>query len=152
MAGYPRLRDGTLRLLGCPNDHAAVSAEIARRDGEDLEQAFIESRLTGALIRASEDWAQLPQGKLLAERPVVEIERIGDSAAEPLGPGSRPLSGVRVADMTHVVAGPLISRCLAEQGADVLHLGRPIRAGRPDRAHDRDRDGKALRHHRLRSE
>jgi crotonobetainyl-CoA:carnitine CoA-transferase CaiB-like acyl-CoA transferase len=120
---YPRLRDGTLRLLGCPNDREAVAAEIGRRDSDDLEESFIQAGLSGALIRTSEEWAKLPQGKLLAGRPVVEVERMGDSPAEPLGPGSRPLSGVRVADMTHVVAGPLITRCLAEQGADVLHLG-----------------------------
>ena len=123
VAAYPRERDGTLRVLGCPNEHEAVAAEVARRDGDHLEELFIDAGLTGALVRTSDEWASLPQGRLLAERPILEIERIGDSREEPLGPARRPLAGVRVADMTHVVAGPTMTRCLAEQGADVLHLG-----------------------------
>lgn len=119
----PKLRDGALRVLGCPNDRDAVAAAIAGRDGEELEQAFVDAGLTGALVRSGKEWLEHPQGRLLAQRPVVEIERIGDSPPEPLGPGARPLDGIRVADMTHVFAGPTLTRCLAEQGADVLHLG-----------------------------
>ncbi len=57
--------------------------------------------------------------------------RIGDAAREPLpGPraverGARPLSGVRVLDLTRVLAGPTCARTLAEHGAEVLHVRSP---------------------------
>ncbi|HXC39471.1 MAG TPA: CoA transferase [Burkholderiales bacterium] len=125
-ANYPKLRDGVLKLLDCANDPAAAANAVGRWGGEDLDQAFMRAGLTGTLVRTREEWAAHPHGKLIASRPLVEIERIGDGAPLPLGRAARPLEGVRVADMTHVFAGPSLSRGLAEQGADVLHLG-PIR-------------------------
>ncbi|MGB4138019.1 MAG: CoA transferase [Microbacterium sp.] len=122
-AVYPKLIDGTLRVLRCIDDPESVAVAIAARDGEELDQAFVEAGLTGTLVRTREEWEALPQGRLLASRPVVEIERIGDAEPIPLGPASRPLDDIRVADLTHVFAGPNITRALAEQGADVLHLG-----------------------------
>jgi len=122
-APYPRLLEGTLRLLGIPDDRDAAAAAVAKWDGEDLERAFIDARVTGTLVRSAAEWRAHPQGRVSADRPIVEIERIGDAPPVPLPPAARPLEGIRVADMTHVFAGPTASRNLAEQGADVLHLG-----------------------------
>jgi crotonobetainyl-CoA:carnitine CoA-transferase CaiB-like acyl-CoA transferase len=121
---YPRLRDGTLCLLGCPNSRDAVAAAIAQRDGEELDAAFVDAGLSGALVRTRDEWAEHPHGRILAGQPVVQIDRVGDSAPEPLAArAGRPHDGVRVVDISHVVAGPMLTRCLAEQGADVLHVG-----------------------------
>jgi hypothetical protein len=106
-------------------DGAAVAAATSRRDAFALEDALARKRLCGAVVRSAEEWAASPQGRWLAGRPVVEILRIGDAPAEPLPPGPRPLSGVRVLDLTRVLAGPTCARTLAEHGADALHLASP---------------------------
>lgn len=121
--GYPRLLDATLRALGCPPEHDAVAAAVARRDGEELERAFIAGGATGGLVRSRAEWLAHPHGRVLMTRPLIKIEPIGASPPVRLEPAGRPLDGIRVGDLTHVIAGPVVSRGLAEQGADVLHLG-----------------------------
>jgi crotonobetainyl-CoA:carnitine CoA-transferase CaiB-like acyl-CoA transferase len=121
-AGYPKLRDGKLRLLNCPNDRRAIAQAVSGWRGQALEDALAEKGLTGAMVRTPEEWRSHPHGRHLAAKPVVEIERIGDAPPRTFTAGARPLSGVRVLDMTHVLAGPCATRSLAEQGADVLHV------------------------------
>jgi crotonobetainyl-CoA:carnitine CoA-transferase CaiB-like acyl-CoA transferase len=78
-----------------------------------------------AVCRSEEEWGNHPQGKLLSSRPLIEIEKIADSEPEPFGPAGRPLSGVRVLSATHVIAGNVVSRTLAEQGAEILQISHP---------------------------
>ena len=61
----------------------------------------------------------------LAQKPIVEITKIGEAPPEPIRTGERPLSDVRVLDLTRVLAGPTSARTLAEHGADVLHVSSP---------------------------
>jgi crotonobetainyl-CoA:carnitine CoA-transferase CaiB-like acyl-CoA transferase len=75
------------------------------------------------MIRSPQEWLEHPQGRYLAERPVIEITKISDTATEQLHRGDRPLSGVRVLDLTRILAGPVAGRALAEHGADVLMVG-----------------------------
>jgi hypothetical protein len=106
-------------------DHAAVAAATRRRNALELEDALAAKRLCGAVVRSAEEWAATSQGRWLAERPVVEVLRIGDAPPEPLPDSARPLGGVRVLDVTRVLAGPTCARTLAEHGADVLHVASP---------------------------
>ncbi|HVI53045.1 MAG TPA: CoA transferase [Candidatus Sulfotelmatobacter sp.] len=124
-AGYPYLRDGLLKLLDCPNDSDAINKAVAKWDAFKLEDAVADLGLCGGVARSREEWLKTPQGALLADMPVVSITRIGDGEAKPFAPAARPLSDVRVLDLTHVLAGPTATRTLAEQGATVLRIRPP---------------------------
>lgn len=113
---------GTLELLGCEYDEGSMARAVATWDGQALEEALAARKLIGVLSRQRQEWLNHPQGAWLAARPVVEIEKIGDSAAEPLDPCARPLGDIRVLDASHVLAGPVTARMFAEQGADVLRI------------------------------
>ncbi|PMS17364.1 carnitine dehydratase [Trinickia dabaoshanensis] len=130
---FPHHRQGVVKVLGCADDHAAVAEAIRGWDGAALDQVLADAGLCAALIRSPEEWAALPQAAALAARPLFEIERIGGEAgdAPPMpigGAGSfatRPLEGVRVLDLSRIIAGPVAGRTLAQHGADVLLVNGP---------------------------
>ena len=120
---FEHLAAGTLRVLGLrERSAAAVGAAVARWDAQALEEALAQARMCGAYARTASEWRAHPQGAMLASLPCVEVTRIGDAPPQPLPPAARPLAGLRVIDMTRIIAGPTASRTLAEHGADVLNL------------------------------
>jgi hypothetical protein len=111
--------------LGPDASHDEVVAAVADRDAFELEDAFIARRVCGGVVMSKEDWAKHPQGMAIADWPVVRITKIAESPPEPLPDGDRPASGVRVVDLTRVLAGPTCAKTIAEHGADVLHVTAP---------------------------
>ena len=80
---------------------------------------------TGAMMRSREEWSASPQGQSVAQLPLLEIFKIDDAPPLDIAAGDRPLSGVRVLDVTKVIAGPVCGRTLAEHGADVMRVHAP---------------------------
>ncbi len=122
---FPRHREGLLALLDCDYDRDAVSAALAGWDAEALETASAEAGLLIAMMRSPAEWEGHPQAPAVAALPLLSIERIGDAPPEQPAPGERPLSDVRVLDLTRVIAGPVCGRALAAHGADVLRVTAP---------------------------
>jgi crotonobetainyl-CoA:carnitine CoA-transferase CaiB-like acyl-CoA transferase len=121
----PHLERRVLDVLECESTPASVSAAVGRWNADALETAIAEAWACGGKIRTAEEWLAHPQGAYLATRPVVEITKVAEGEPEPLLPGDRPLSGVRVLDLTRILAGPTAGRTLAEHGADVLMVAAP---------------------------
>ena len=120
---FPHHLARQLEVLGCEGNDEAIAEAVSRWDGLELEEAIVANGATGAFVRHDEEWRAHDQAKALARLPLFEIIKIGESPAEPFPPGPRPFSGVRVLDLTRVLAGPTCARTLAEQGAEVLRVG-----------------------------
>jgi hypothetical protein len=118
-------RDAVCRVLDCKPERDEVQAALMQWDGEAFESAAYAGGGVVALMRSHEEWSALPHAKALAELPLLSIEKIGEAAAKPWPAGDRPLAGVRVLDLSRVIAGPVAGRTLAAHGADVMLISSP---------------------------
>jgi hypothetical protein len=125
-------RDGLLRLLGLPEGPDTSAEEVAARSSPGAPKSFEDEAaargLVVARLRRFDEWDRHAQAVAVAARPLIEIERIGEAPplAWPALPArSRPLEGLRVLDLTRILAGPVAGRTLAAYGADVMLVNSP---------------------------
>jgi hypothetical protein len=130
-ANFKHHRDGALHLLGLAGD-AVEQADVRRAlrgwNAFDYEQAAAEAGLAVAALRSFDAWDAHPQGQAVAAQPLLRIERIGDAPPRrppPLPMTARPLAGLRMLDLTRILAGPVGTRTLAAHGADVMLVSAP---------------------------
>jgi len=123
-ANYEHHRRALLAVLGTDEDGAPDA--IAERGAEELEDAIVAAGGAAAAVRSPDEWAAHPQGRAARQLPLVEAIPVATPASpRRLGAGELPASGVRVLDLTRVIAGPVATRYLAALGADVLRLDPP---------------------------
>jgi crotonobetainyl-CoA:carnitine CoA-transferase CaiB-like acyl-CoA transferase len=122
---FPHHRDAVCKVLDCKPERDAVQATLMQWDAEAFETAAYGAGGVVAMMRSHQEWSASLHAQALARLPLLSIEKIGEAAPKPWPDGDRPLAGLRVLDLSRVIAGPVAGRTLAAHGADVLLISGP---------------------------
>ncbi len=122
----PHHRAAALQVLGDCADRDSVAAVVSQWQGEALESAVVAANGCAAQLLDTAHWAAHPQGHAVASEAL--IHTVAGQPHSPLtwqGNRLQPLAGIKVLDLTRILAGPVATRFLAAMGADVLRIDPP---------------------------
>jgi len=122
---FPHHRAAVCKVLDCKPERDDVQAALMQWEAEAFETATYAAGGVVAMMRSHDEWSDLPHARALAALPTISVEKIGEAAPRPWPAGDRPLAGLRVLDLSRVIAGPVAGRTLAAHGADVLLISGP---------------------------
>ena len=122
---FPSARARIVKALQVADDIAAVAEIVKNSPADEIEQRLVDGNAIVAASRTPQEWLQTPAGRAVDAEPLAAYtEHPASGSAWRPTPG-RPLAGIKVLDMTRVIAGPVGTRWLASLGAEVLRLERP---------------------------
>lgn len=122
----PHHKRVAMKVLGNTSSKENAAAAIAYQSVVDLEKQIIAEGGAAAQMISWKNWQNHPQGRAIAEAPLIEWSEKPTPAPDKLRladySSDRPLANLRVLDLTRVLAGPVATRTLAGYGAEVLRI------------------------------
>lgn len=122
---FPHHRDNICKVLTCKPERDDVQRALMQWKAEEFETAAYAGGCVVSMMRSYDEWMATDQAKTLEQLPLIQIEKIGEAPPRPWPAGNRPLAGLRVLDLSRVIAGPVAGRTWAAHGADVMLISSP---------------------------